>query len=52
MNKKNLINKVSEVLDSKKDAQTAVDCTIKPISNHAHKTWYDEAPSKGAKDLT
>jgi len=32
MNKTDLINKVSEVLGSKKDAQAAVDCTIKSIT--------------------
>ena len=32
MNKGDLINKVSEVLSSKKDAQAAVNCTIKAIS--------------------
>jgi nucleoid DNA-binding protein len=32
MNKGDLIKKVSEVLDSKKDAKAAVDCTIKSIS--------------------
>ena len=32
MNKGDLINKVSEVLGSKKDAQAAVDCTIKTIT--------------------
>jgi len=32
MNKADLINKVSEVLSSKKDAQAAVDCTIKSIT--------------------
>ncbi len=32
MNKRDLINKVSEVLSSKKDAQVAVDCTIKAIT--------------------
>jgi nucleoid DNA-binding protein len=32
MNKRDLINKVSEVLGSKKDAQAAVDCTIKSIA--------------------
>jgi nucleoid DNA-binding protein len=32
MNKADLINKVSEVLSSKKDAQVAVDCTIKTIT--------------------
>jgi DNA-binding protein HU-beta len=33
MNKGDLINKVSEVLNSKKDAQSAVDCTIKAITD-------------------
>ncbi len=32
MNKADLINKVSEVLSSKKDAKAAVDCTIKSIT--------------------
>jgi len=32
MNKGDLINKVSEVLNSKKEAQAAVDCTIKAIT--------------------
>jgi nucleoid DNA-binding protein len=32
MNKGDLINKVSEVLSNKKDAQAAVDCTIKSIT--------------------
>jgi len=32
MNKADLINKVSEVLSSKKDAQAAVDCTIRTIT--------------------
>ena len=32
MNKGDLINKVSEVLSSKKEAQAAVDCTIKAIT--------------------
>ena len=32
MNKADLINKVSEVLSNKKDAQAAVDCTIKSIT--------------------
>ena len=32
MNKADLINKVSEVLSSKKDARAAVDCTIKSIT--------------------
>ena len=32
MNKGDLINKVAEVLNSKKDAQAAVDCTIKAIT--------------------
>ena len=32
MNKGDLINKVSEVLGSKKDAQAAVDCTINAIT--------------------
>jgi len=32
MNKGDLINKVSEVLGSKKDAQAAVNCTIKSIT--------------------
>ncbi len=32
MNKGNLINKVAEVLNSKKEAQAAVDCTIKAIT--------------------
>jgi len=32
MNKGDLINKVSEVLSSKKDAQAAVDCTIQTIT--------------------
>ena len=32
MNKGDLINKVSEVLGSKKDAKAAVDCTIKTIT--------------------
>ena len=32
MNKADLINKVSEVLSSKKDAQAAVDCTINAIT--------------------
>ncbi|HKK98642.1 MAG TPA: HU family DNA-binding protein [Desulfotignum sp.] len=33
MNKGDLINKVAEVLDSKKDAQTAVDCMVKSITD-------------------
>ncbi|MEE4362630.1 MAG: HU family DNA-binding protein [Desulfotignum sp.] len=33
MNKGDLINKVAEVLDSKKDAQTAVDCVVKAITD-------------------
>lgn len=33
MNKGDLINKVAEVLDSKKDAQTAVDCVVKSITD-------------------
>ncbi len=32
MNKGDLINKVSEVLDSKKNAQLAVDCVISSIT--------------------
>ncbi|PIE62310.1 MAG: DNA-binding protein [Desulfobacter postgatei] len=32
MNKGDLINKVSEVLSSKKDAQAAVDCMIETIT--------------------
>jgi nucleoid DNA-binding protein len=32
MNKGDLINKVSEVLSSKKDARAAVECTIKSIT--------------------
>ena len=32
MNKSDLINKVSEVLSSKKDAQAAVDCIINVIT--------------------
>ena len=32
MNKGDLINKVAEVLNSKKEAQAAVDCTIKSIT--------------------
>ena len=32
MNKGDLINKVSEVLSSKKEAKAAVDCTIKAIT--------------------
>mgnify|MGYP001613237139 CR=1 FL=1 len=32
MNKGDLINKVSEVLNSKKEAQAAVDCTIQAIT--------------------
>ena len=32
MNKGDLINKVSEVIGSKKNAQAAVDCTIKAIT--------------------
>ena len=32
MNKGDLINKVSEVLDSKKDAQAAVDCVLSTIT--------------------
>ena len=32
MNKADLINKVSEVLGSKKDAKAAVDCTIQTIT--------------------
>ena len=32
MNKGDLINKVSEVLTSKKDAQVAVNCTINAIT--------------------
>jgi len=32
MNKGDLINKVSEVLDSKKDAQAAVDCVLSNIT--------------------
>ena len=32
MNKGDLINKISEVLSSKKDAQAAVDCTIQTIT--------------------
>ena len=31
MNKKDLIDKVSEVLSSKKDAQAAIDCTFETI---------------------
>ncbi len=33
MNKGDLINKVSEVLSSKKDAQAAVDCMIQTITD-------------------
>lgn len=33
MNKGDLINKVSEVLNSKKEAQAAVDCMIKSITD-------------------
>ncbi len=33
MNKGDLINKVSEVLNSKKDAQEAVDCVFKTITD-------------------
>ena len=32
MNKKDLIDKVSEVLSSKKDAQAAIDCTFQTIA--------------------
>jgi DNA-binding protein HU-beta len=32
MNKGDLINKVSEVLNSKKDAQTAVDCILSTVT--------------------
>ncbi len=32
MNKGDLINKVSEVLNSKKDAQTAVDCILATVT--------------------
>lgn len=33
MNKGDLINKVADVLDSKKDAQAAVDCALTAITN-------------------
>ena len=33
MNKGDLINKVSEVLNSKKEAQAAVDCMIKTVTD-------------------
>ena len=33
MNKGDLINKVSEVLSSKKDAQAAVDCMVQTITD-------------------
>ncbi len=33
MNKGDLINKVAEVLDSKKDAQTAVDTVVKAVTD-------------------
>ncbi|MFO7912667.1 MAG: HU family DNA-binding protein [Desulfotignum sp.] len=33
MNKGDLINKVAEELDSKKDAQAAVDCMVKAITD-------------------
>jgi len=33
MNKGDLINKVAEVLDSKKDAQKAVDCVVKAVTD-------------------
>ena len=33
MNKGDLINKVAEVLNSKKEAQTAVDCALSAITD-------------------
>jgi DNA-binding protein HU-beta len=37
MNKKDLVNKVSKVLKTKKDAQTAVDCVLSSITNALEK---------------